>query len=42
MTIGEFDALQAGHALTLGRTFVTDKECHFRPVAGLSAENWRR
>lgn len=42
ISIGDPDTMQAGHALSLGRTFVTDNERHFRPVPGLSVENWRR
>jgi tRNA(fMet)-specific endonuclease VapC len=38
--IGTFDTLIAGHALSLGLTFVTNNTQHFARVAGLNTENW--
>jgi tRNA(fMet)-specific endonuclease VapC len=38
--IGEFDALIAAHAVTLGVTLVTNNVKHFARVAGLRVENW--
>lgn len=38
--IGEFDALIAAHAMSLGLTLVTNNEKHFNRVAGLSVVNW--
>ena len=39
--IGYADMLQAGHAIALGRTMVTD-DADFSRVPGLAVENWRR
>jgi tRNA(fMet)-specific endonuclease VapC len=38
--IGEFDALIAAHAMSLGLTLVTNNLTHFARVAGLTVENW--
>ena len=38
--IGEFDALIAAHAMSLGLTLVTNNVKHFNRVAGLKVENW--
>jgi tRNA(fMet)-specific endonuclease VapC len=40
--IGEFDALIAAHAMSLGLTLVTNNVKHFSRVAGLNVENWLR
>ena len=37
---GYADVLQAGHALALGRIFVTD-DADFGRIPGLTVENWR-
>ncbi|MCL2344528.1 MAG: type II toxin-antitoxin system VapC family toxin [Desulfobulbus sp.] len=41
-TIGAFDEMIAGHALSLGMTLVTDNEKHFKRVDGLAIENWMK
>jgi len=38
--IGSLDMLIAAHALSLGRTLVTNDEREFSRVPGLSVENW--
>ncbi|MBF8305024.1 MAG: hypothetical protein HW398_212 [Acidobacteria bacterium] len=38
--IGTFDTLMAAHALSLGRTFVTNNTGHFGRIVGLKTENW--
>ncbi len=38
--IGGNDLLIAAHALSLGRTLVTDNEREFARVSGLALENW--
>ncbi len=38
--IGEFDALIAAHAITLGLTLVTNNVKHFRRVRRLRVQNW--
>ena len=38
--IGDFDALIAAHAMTLGLILVTNNLKHFTRVEGLSVENW--
>ncbi len=38
--IGGNDLLIAAHAVSLGRTLVTDNEREFARVAGLARENW--
>ena len=38
--IGSLDLLIAAHALTLGRTLVTNNAREFNRVAGLKVENW--
>jgi tRNA(fMet)-specific endonuclease VapC len=38
--IGQFDALIAAHALTLGVTLVTNNTKHFMRVNGLNIVNW--
>ncbi len=40
--IGANDLLIAAHAVSLGRTIVTDNEREFARVAGLPQENWIR
>ncbi len=40
--IGSLDMLIAGHALSLGRTLVTNNEREFSRVTGLKIENWTR
>lgn len=39
-TIGPFDTLIAGHALSLNLTLVTNNEKEFSRVEGLAVENW--
>ncbi len=39
-TIGDFDAMIAAHALTLGVTLVTNNERHFSRVPALRIVNW--
>lgn len=36
------DCLIAGHAMARGYTLVTDNERHFKPIQGLTWQNWRR
>ena len=36
------DCLIAGHALARGYVLVTDNERHFKSIAGLTFQNWRR
>jgi len=38
--IGNNDAMIAGHALSLGATFVTHNQRHFQRVPDLKLENW--
>jgi tRNA(fMet)-specific endonuclease VapC len=38
--IGPYDVLLAGHARSLGLTFVTDNTKEFQRVPGLTIENW--
>lgn len=38
--IGEYDALIAAHAISLGVTLVTNNTKHFGRVHGLRIENW--
>jgi tRNA(fMet)-specific endonuclease VapC len=38
--IGEFDALIAAHAVSLGLTLVTNNVKHFARVSGLDVANW--
>jgi len=40
MLIGSLDMLIAAHALSLGRTLITNNEREFRRVPGLDVENW--
>jgi tRNA(fMet)-specific endonuclease VapC len=37
---GQMDYLIAGHARSLGLTFVTGNTRHFEPVGGIRVENW--
>ena len=39
--IGAYDTLLAGHALSVGLTFVTDNISEFKRVENLNVENWR-
>ena len=39
--IGPYDALLAGHALSLGTVFVTGNTAEFSRVPGLVVEDWR-
>jgi tRNA(fMet)-specific endonuclease VapC len=41
MKIGAYDTLLAGHAVSLGLTFVTSNLCEFERIENLSLENWR-
>ena len=40
--IGAYDALLAGHALSLGAVFVTHNTREFSRVPGLKVEDWQR
>ena len=37
---GSYDRLIAAHALALGVTLVTNNDCDFQGLPGLSVENW--
>ncbi|MGH9585133.1 MAG: type II toxin-antitoxin system VapC family toxin [Bryobacteraceae bacterium] len=40
--IGSMDTMIAAHALAIKATLVTNNVKHFRPVKGLSLENWAK